>query len=244
MRFTTSWDDGHPLDLKLADLLDRHGLPGTFYVPLRNREGLPVMEAGALRQLDGRFEIGSHTLDHHYADRGDAGTWARQVIDGKAALEQALGHAVAGFCYPGGRADAAARQVVRGAGFAYARSIVNLHLDAGDDRFRLPTTAQFFPHPRGVLLRNWLHGGQVATRARAAAIALGPGDWHQRLLRLLHEARARDGVFHLWGHSWEIEQFGLWSALDELLKEAARLVPAGQRRSNGALVDERFGTAV
>ena len=168
MRFTTSWDDGHPLDLKLADLLDRHGLPGTFYVPLRNREGLPVMEAGALRQLDGRFEIGSHTLDHHYADRGDAGTWARQVIDGKAALEQALGHAVAGFCYPGGRADAAARQVVRGAGFAYARSIVNLHLDAGDDRFRLPTTAQFFPHPRGVLLRNWLRGGQVATRARAA----------------------------------------------------------------------------
>ena len=123
-------------------------------------------------------------------------------------------------------------------------SAIDLHLDAGDDRFRLPTTAQFFPHPRGVLLRNWLRGGQVATRARAAAIALGPGDWHQRLLRLLHEARARDGVFHLWGHSWEIEQFGLWSALDELLKEAARLVPPGQRRSNGALVDERFGTTV
>jgi peptidoglycan/xylan/chitin deacetylase (PgdA/CDA1 family) len=244
MRITTSWDDGHPLDLKLAELLDRHGMPGTFYVPLRNREGLPVMDAAALRQLDARFEIGSHTADHHYADRGDSGTWARQVIGGKQELEQALGHAVTGFCYPGGRSSAGARQVVRDAGFAYARTIVNLHLDAGIDRYQLPTTAQFFPHPRRVLLSNWLRGGRLSARLGGACLALGPGDWQRRLLRLLHEAHARDGVFHLWGHSWEIEQFGLWGPLDTLLREAARLAPPDQRLCNGALVAESFGPAV
>lgn len=28
---TTSWDDGHPLDLKIAELLDKYGINGTFY---------------------------------------------------------------------------------------------------------------------------------------------------------------------------------------------------------------------
>ena len=32
---------------------------------------------------------------------------------------------------------------------------------------------------------------------------------------------ATGGVFHLWGHSWEIEQFGLWKELETLLKMLA-----------------------
>ena len=31
---TTSWDDGHPLDLRVAELLAKYGLQGTFYVPM------------------------------------------------------------------------------------------------------------------------------------------------------------------------------------------------------------------
>jgi hypothetical protein len=27
-----------------------------------------------------------------------------------------------------------------------------------------------------------------------------------------------EGCFHLWGHSWEIEEFGLWNKLEVLLK--------------------------
>ena len=35
---TTSWDDGHPLDLKLADLLARYPIPAALYVPLGNSQ--------------------------------------------------------------------------------------------------------------------------------------------------------------------------------------------------------------
>lgn len=35
---TTSWDDGHPSDLKLAELLKRYDVPATFYIPIDNRE--------------------------------------------------------------------------------------------------------------------------------------------------------------------------------------------------------------
>jgi putative transposase len=35
---TTSWDDGHPLDLKLAELLKKYDIPATLYMPMDNPE--------------------------------------------------------------------------------------------------------------------------------------------------------------------------------------------------------------
>jgi len=34
---------------------------------------------------------------------------------------------------------------------------------------------------------------------------------------LLERTLSRGGVFHLWGHSWEIEQERQWDRLEELL---------------------------
>ena len=236
MLFTTSWDDGHPLDERLAELLARHGFQATFYVPLRNREGLPVMDAAALRRLDAGFEIGSHTQDHSYANRLPAAEWAQQVMSGKAGLEQLLGHGVAGFCYPGGKLKASSRAAVQAAGFAYARTIVNLQTATGSDPFTLPTTLQMYPHRRAVLLRNWLRGGAWQVRAPAAWQALRAPGHAAQLLALLAQTLAHDGVFHLWGHSWELEQHGLWPALDSFLATAAGMVPAQARVNNAACV--------
>ena len=69
--FTTSWDDGHPLDARVAELLSAHGFRGTFYMPLSNREGLPVMPPADVRRLGQGFEIGSHTIDHCYLQTVD-----------------------------------------------------------------------------------------------------------------------------------------------------------------------------
>src|SRR5204862_6812081 len=51
---TTSWDDGAPQDLRLADLLAKHDLPACFYVPRANAEH-PVLDARALGELGRRF---------------------------------------------------------------------------------------------------------------------------------------------------------------------------------------------
>src|SRR3974390_553944 len=59
---TTSWDDGHPLDMKVAGLLMKYGLAATFYVPLRNRR--EVMDRDQLCELSSVFEIGGHTVTH------------------------------------------------------------------------------------------------------------------------------------------------------------------------------------
>ena len=56
---TTSWDDAHPLDLRIAEMLARHNLSGTFYAP-RSAE-TEVMPLADLRELSRGFEIGAHT---------------------------------------------------------------------------------------------------------------------------------------------------------------------------------------
>ena len=60
---TTSWDDGHPLDLKLAELLGKYNIPGTFYIPPENSERECLTPEG-IHELSQYVDIGGHTLRH------------------------------------------------------------------------------------------------------------------------------------------------------------------------------------
>lgn len=239
MIFVSSWDDGHPLDARLGDLLDKWGLRATFYVPGSNREGRTVMRPEAIRTLyAGSFEIASHTRDHVYLTT--LGHWERmrQLREGKAELEAILGQPVTGFCYPGGKFNRRIRQEVMDAGFTHARTVENLRLDKGSDLFRLPTTVQFYPHRYTVLLRNFLSGGHYIRRAPALRSLVGTGDWLVALKTLADMYADTPAVFHLWGHSWEIDQCGLWSHLDDFLGHIASLSPV--RMSVGELTAHLF----
>ena len=236
MWFTTSWDDGHPLDLRLAGLMARHGICGTFYCPVENVEGLPVMSAVDMRALDGSYEIGSHTLDHVYANRLSARQWAVQVVRGKAALEDRLGHAVQGFCYPGGKLTRASASAVQRAGFGYARTTENFRVDCGADRLLMPTSLQFFPHSRSVLWRNFAAHGKWGRRWPLARACLSSADFESRLRAALDVATRGGFGFHLWGHSWEIDIYGLWPQLDRFFAHVADTLPVSARLSNAGVL--------
>ena len=66
---TTSWDDGHHTDLRLAERLAAYALKGTFYVALNHPRDKDIGddEIRALQRTG--MEIGSHTLTHRSADR-------------------------------------------------------------------------------------------------------------------------------------------------------------------------------
>jgi peptidoglycan/xylan/chitin deacetylase (PgdA/CDA1 family) len=230
--FTTSWDDGHPLDLRVAELLAKHGFRGTFYVPRRNVEGRSVLATAELRALAAGFEIGGHTVDHVRLNSVPHGEARRQIADSKRGLEDELGRAVAGFCYPGGVHDAAIRDSVRDAGFRYARTIDNFWVDAPADPFRLPTTLQLYPHHRLTYAKNWLRGGSWSRRGTSFGLALLDSSLDRLLVRLLERVAERGGLFHLWGHSWEIDELGLWDVLDRFLAAARAIVGAGDRVDN------------
>jgi peptidoglycan/xylan/chitin deacetylase (PgdA/CDA1 family) len=86
---TTSWDDGHPLDFKIADMLSRFGLTGTFYIP----HSAPniTMSREQIRDLGSAFEIGSHTINHVFLDGATDEQARTEIIDSKAWVQDVMG---------------------------------------------------------------------------------------------------------------------------------------------------------
>lgn len=98
---TISIDDGDPSDLRTVDLLHKYGLQATFYIPGYNEER-QVMNARQIREIDQQFEVGSHTLHHVRLHNLTSRQAWQEIVDGKKFSEDAVGHEVVSFCYPGG----------------------------------------------------------------------------------------------------------------------------------------------
>ena len=214
MVLTTSWDDGHPKDQRLAEVLLRYNLKGTFYVPAEPF-GHPLMSTKELRALLSLgMEVGAHTVTHaRLTDLRAEEVW-REVEGGKTILEERLGTGVRCFCYPWGKWNRRVRDIVRQVGFSVARTTASFctELDENTDFLSLPTTVQFCYHPRLIHIRHALVGRNFSGLLRWA--------WQ---CRCTSEISGIIGglrpckVLHLWGHSWEIDRFHQWKNLEELL---------------------------
>jgi peptidoglycan-N-acetylglucosamine deacetylase len=218
MIFVSSWDDGHPLDQRVGELLQRYGFKGTFFVPLQNREGAPVLAPAGLRALAACHEIGSHTLDHRYLRGLPEGIVRQQICEGRESLENLLGQRVEGFCYPGGEYEAMTVRLVREAGFRYARTVENLVTTAPLRPYAVGTTLQVYPHSSSVLARNLLRYPHRLSKAALLVRLFAGRTLEERLQIAAQYARERSGVLHIWGHSCELERQGLWDTLERFLR--------------------------
>jgi peptidoglycan/xylan/chitin deacetylase (PgdA/CDA1 family) len=220
---TTSWDDGHPLDGRLAEMLARVGLPATFYVPIENAER-PVLPAAEIRQLRAAgFEIGGHTYHHTRLLNVSPEAARREVVEGKAALEDILGAEVRSFSYVGGQHSPAIVAMVREAGFLGARTTERNRLWTpvpGSDPYLMPTTLLARPFTRREEALKWLGAPDLLDlpellTGRTSNVLRNAAYW-------LEQAARRGGVWHLWGHSWEVDRLGLWGELESVFRLAAQ----------------------
>lgn len=233
---TTSWDDGDPLDYRVAELLAKYDIPGTFYVPCNNLEGRPVIGKQSLRELSRQFEIGSHTLDHQPVDGKNLDEIRHQVVSGKHELEKLLGQGVDLFCYPGGRNHVQSREIVRNAGFKAARTTADFNLQLSGDPYLIPTTAQFKPRSLRSFAFNFLKWGNYSRRLPMLTAAFTRKTLISQLHTMLDMALEKGGIFHLWGHSYQIEDLGLWGEMEEFLKLLGEKIPRENRLFNGDLL--------
>jgi hypothetical protein len=119
-----------------------------------------------------------------------------------------------------------------------ARTTAMLGCELEFDPFRMPTSVQVFPHSRFDYFRNlarvWDLGRTwaYATHLRCAR------NWVE-LAKILFDSVLRSGgMWHLYGHSWEIEEFQLWDSLREVLDYVAGR-PGVSYVSNGDAVHMR-----
>jgi peptidoglycan-N-acetylglucosamine deacetylase len=215
---TTSWDDGHPLDLRVAERLAAHGMAGTFYVPLRYRT-VPCMSVAQMRELQALgMEIGSHTVTHPRLSeiRDDAAL--QELRESRDALENMLGQPVTSFCYPEGKHRRGLGRLVRAAGYRLARTTLAFHTDLVFDPLTMPVSMQLYPHSRAVLLRHALREGNLSG-CFAWLHRLGRESDPVRLAgRIQAHIRQQGGVLHIWGHSWELQNGAMWPLLESVLE--------------------------
>lgn len=232
---TTSWDDGHPLDGRVAELLARYELRGTFYVPRFAENG--TMTAAQLRELSSAFEIGAHTL-HHLVLTGATEQQARsEIVDSRSWVEECTGQPCPMFCPPKGKYSSRHLEMIRQAGYAGVRGVELLSIAFPRRRaglLVLPTTVQAHPHGLSAYARNVLRRGTFRNLWQYVVQGC-PTGWPALARSLLGQALRHGGVFHLWGHSWELQETGQWQRLEEVLRYLSRFTGQAAALTNGQL---------
>lgn len=214
---TTSWDDGHPKDLKLAELLDKYNLPATFYIPKTNLEHV-VMDENTIYELSKKFEIAGHTLNHVRLHSNVSANILETETQGCFDwLKDLLGYNPVSFCFPGGVLNKLAISSVYNSGFKVVRTTELLSTAVTSTYNLYPTTLQVFEHHRIDYLKNLVKRSQYQNLISWLSTNCA-NDIFKLMDFYLNQVIKNDGCFHLWGHSWEIEEYNLWNKLETIFK--------------------------
>ncbi len=199
MRIEFSFDDGMCGDQRAAALLEKYGYRGTFYYPSN-----PVVQGNWLdiphmaRIARAGHEIGGHTVTHP----ADIKLLSDSQLDfelqnNKALIEKVVAHKpCTKFAYPRGRHDERVRAAVKKAGFTEARTTLVLNTDEAEDPLRTPTTVHMYARKE--------YNGKL---------------WLEVAKEQLEIALSKpNSVFHVWGHTNELDLYQEWGRFEELLK--------------------------
>ncbi len=197
---TLSYDDGVQQDVKLIEIMQKHGLKGTFnlnsgaYAP----EGKIYPEGTIHRRMsekqvtetykDSGMEVAVHALTHPFLEQLSAAACTYEVVKDRENLEAQFGTIVRGMAYPFGTYSDQVVDCLKASGIAYSRTTIS------NCDFKIPT--------------DWL-------RLEATCHHKNP-----RLMELAHKFVEQDTarapwLFYLWGHSYEFEADNNWNVIEE-----------------------------
>ncbi len=203
---TTSWDDGSKFDLKLARLLEKYSIKGTFYIPQTYLDN-PLKE-NEIRILDKGHEVGSHTLSHVVLTHVSLEEARRQIDGSKRYLEELLGHHKYVLCYPKGCYNDDIKEMVKDCGFIAARTCQHGGFNLPEDPYEWQITLHASNGSPQMTFNIW----RINHLSLKSLI-----DWETRAKELFDLALRMGGVYHLWGHSWEFERNHTWDKLERVL---------------------------
>lgn len=216
-KVTTSWDDGHSGDPRLAELLASKGMLGTFYWTVDHPEFTYPGPQETQALLDMGMEIGGHTMTHPDLTSLDDDQLKWELETSKAQLEDYVQRPVRTFCYPFGYFNRRVRDAVRNAGYELARTTEAFRTTTGPDPLLVPVTMQVFPHGKKTHLTHSLRRRNLVGLANWLTRHRAGSDMEEIVSQSLDHIQANGGILHIWGHSWELERFDLWAAFERLL---------------------------
>ena len=203
--FTLSYDDGLTSDFRLADLMRKNGIKGTFNVtsrfydenfvdpvPMKRRR----MKKSELLEFWAKnkdiCEIAIHGATHPKYSDMPAPSVAWDVATNRHDLEELFGIVCRGCAYPNGGTNEEAINALKACGVAYARSTNREGFDLPENWLRFGGTCHHTDPDLMKLADEFLAFSTVGFRE--------PSKW-----------------FYVWGHTYEFEDSGNWDLMENLL---------------------------
>jgi peptidoglycan/xylan/chitin deacetylase (PgdA/CDA1 family) len=216
--FTTSWDDGDPLDVKIADTLEEFGYVGTFYAST-GPDGQRLISDGDLARIGKKHELGAHGKTHTIFPELPRSALADEI---RWAVEEMSRFGKVGdvVAPPRGKIDAATRRFIGNLGFAVRSGAIVGSAEVNGNS--LEPTFQLYPHTWKTIMRNCVYRRELPIASLLVALK-HRGSPEDRFRQMLLASAEQQRYVHVWGHSAEIQRLDLWGALRCLLRTAADL---------------------
>ena len=218
---TVSVDDGHPSDMRSAELLQKLGLKATFHVPARNPERA-LMSLQGIQEVAKHFEVGSHTFNHKPLGGLSDEEARAEIHDGKAWLEDVAGGEVVAFCYPKGKFHAGSVKLVREEGFLGARTCMLNVNSFPENPFLWGVSTHGHSHPAAIQIRHALLEKNFRGMFNFVFTHRLARTWSEHFRHAVDSVEKHGGVAHLYFHSWEIDEQGQWNDLTRLLENISQ----------------------
>jgi peptidoglycan/xylan/chitin deacetylase (PgdA/CDA1 family) len=201
LKVIASWDDGTTADLKMAELMLKYDIPTIFYWPSYISRGNELAMTSSwlsekqCKEIASQFEIGSHSVSDVSMKKMQISQISREINDSKKHWQDVTGQPINSFAYPKNSMNSLMKALLKGAGYTSARANFIGFLNSGDDPFESKCTVQ---------------------------IGMDRIDYNNKCWELFAEemiAKANENsIFHIFGNPWDIETFGDWENLENLLK--------------------------
>jgi len=200
---TLSYDDGVIQDRKLVSILNKYGVKGTFNIGsglLGDKNEAKVhgktidiskIEPEEVNTLYKGHEVAGHGLYHSSLAGIGSPSAVYEIIEDKRKLEELTGYCVRGFAYPFGWYNGKVIEMLKQAGYEYARVV--------------ETTGKFDIPSDFMEWRATAHHADARLMELAEEFINDEGFFK------------RTKLFYLWGHSYEFDFEDNWNVIEGFL---------------------------
>ncbi len=198
---TLSYDDGRTEDKRLIEIMNKHGLKGTFNIntgcfseeDLDGRGRMSRKQAIELYTNSGH-EVAVHTYTHPHLEDMYTAHVAQEILKDRIEIEKMFGTIVRGMAYPFGSSTDEVVNCLKAAGIVYSRTTESTGwFNIPTDWLRMPATCHH-NDPRLPELTD-------------------------RFLSIEKRSFDTCWLFYLWGHSYEYEGNHNWDIIERFAEK-------------------------
>ena len=197
---TVRYDDGVEQDVRLIEILDRHGIKATFNINsgCYSYEG-KVFEPGRIHRrmsksmvtkayANSSHEVAVHGYSHPFLETLPPAEAAYEILEDRKNLEEQFGCIIRGMAYPYGTYNDTVVEILKNSGIVYSRTVQSTR------KFKMPT--------------DWLRLPATCHHNDPELMALA-----EKFVKLPSAEHPK--MFYLWGHSYEFEENNNWDVIEK-----------------------------